>query len=165
MLKSLVFFSSCFIFFIAILATISHSRFAFLFFDRLHSCFFNVGSRKRRRSCWTRFYHFTSFHSLLFYQHFTNKMYIFLLIFVASVGNIKRDLTFHTIIIHPTEIIWKDRNVSLLIKLCISFEVFLMPRKVFVVFNNKIINNFRCILEFQQLVQIIEIVMLTNENV
>ena len=103
--------------------------------------------------------------SLLFYQHFTNKMYIFLLIFVASVGNIKRDLTFHTIIIHPTEIIWKDRNVSLLIKLCISFEVFLMPRKVFVVFNNKIINNFRCILEFQQLVQIIEIVMLTNENV
>ena len=148
MLKRLAFFH---LFFHCNLATISHSRFAFLFFGRLRSCFFNIGSRKRWRRCWTCFYHFTSFHNLLFYQHFTNKMYIFLLIFVASVGNIKRDFTFHTIVIHPTEIFWKERNVSLLIKLCISFEVFLTPRKIFVVFNNKITNNFRCILEFQQL--------------
>ena len=91
----------------------------------------------------------TIFQNLLFYWHFTNKMYIFLLIFVACVGNIKSHLTFHTIIIRPTEIFWKERSINVLINMCISFEVFLEPRQMFIVFKNEIINNFRCILVFQ----------------
>ena len=103
--------------------------------------FFSLKSRSRQWRWWlTGFYHLISFHNLLFYQHFTNKMYIFLLSFVATVGNIKSQLTFHTIIIHPTEIFWKEGSVSVSISLCISFKVFLELREMFIVFNNKIIN-------------------------
>ena len=83
-LKSLALFSSRFFFINNFTLTLCFSRFwqfAFLFFSR--------GSRSRQWIWLIRFYHFASFHNLLFYQHFRKKMYIFLLIFVASVSNIK----------------------------------------------------------------------------
>ena len=109
----------------------------------------NLGSRSRQRRWLTRFYHFASFQNLLHYWHFTNKTHIFFLIFVVSVCNLKSYLTFHTIIIHPIEIFWKEQSVNVLINLCICSEVFLESREMFVVFNNKIINNSRCIFAFQ----------------
>ena len=77
--KVLRFFHQVSFFFIVILATISHWRFAFVFFG---GCipFYRLESRSRQQRLWlTRFYHFTSFHNLLFYHwHFTNKMLYFL---------------------------------------------------------------------------------------
>ena len=80
--------------------------------------FFSVECRSRRhRWLWfTRFYPFTSFHGLLFYQHFINKIYILFFIFLATAGNNKSLFTFHAIIIHPTEIFWNKRSVNVLIK-------------------------------------------------
>ena len=80
-------------------------RFAFLFFS--------LGSRSRRRRWLTHFQHFTSSH-LLVCQHFRNKVYVFMLIFVASVGNIKSRLTFHTTIIYLTEVFSKESSVNVL---------------------------------------------------
>ena len=117
--------------------------FIFLFFS------LERRSRWQRWLCLTRFYHFASFHDLLFHRHFMNKMYSFLLIFVATLGNIKSHLTFHTIIIHPTEIFRKEHSVNVLINLFISYKVFLELQEMFVVFNKKIINSFRCVLVFQ----------------
>ena len=51
--------------------------------------------------------------------------------------------------IHPTEIFWKKHSINVLTNLCISFEMLLQPLEMFVVFNNKIIGNFRCTLLFQ----------------
>ena len=117
--KVLPFFHHVSFLFIAISSIISHSRIWF------PSLFFSLGSRSRQCMWLIRFYHFASFHNLLFYHHFTNKKYIFLLIFVISVGNIKSYLTFHTIIIHPTKIFWNKHSVDVMINLHIYFEVFL----------------------------------------
>ena len=85
----LPFFPRVSFFFNSILATISHLHFAFLFFG-LYSFFFNLrSSSRRRRMWWTHSYHFASFDNLLFYRRFTNEMYIFLLIFVVTISNIK----------------------------------------------------------------------------
>ena len=78
---------------------------SFALFWWLAFLFCNLRSRSRRQRCWwTHFYHLASFHNLLLYQHFANKMYIFFLVFVAAKGNIKSYLAFHTVIVHPTEI-------------------------------------------------------------
>ena len=94
--KSLAFFITVFFFYLQFKQQFHTRAFAFLFFWRFAFLFFSLGSRSRwRRWLWlTRFYHFTSFHNHLFYWHFTNKMYIFLLIFLASIGNIKATLLF-----------------------------------------------------------------------
>ena len=99
--------------------------FCFSLFWQFTFLFLSLRRRSRRWRWLTNFYHFTSFHNLLFYQHFTKNMYIFLLIFVDSIGNTKSDLTFHTIIINPTKIFWKERSVNVLMNLHISIEVFL----------------------------------------
>ena len=113
--------------------------------------FFSLESRNRSRGMWwTRSYHFTSFSNLLSCWHFTNEMYIFLLIFVVTKSNIKSQLASHAEIVHPTQIFWKEQSGSVFANKTISFKVFLELWKMLFVFDNKIINNFRCILVFQQ---------------
>ena len=105
--KSLTFSSLCFFFFNTILVTVSYSRFPFLFCG-LHFFFFSLELRRRTRWWqWARSYHFASFDNVLFYWHFTNEMYIFLLIFVASISNIKSQLASYAVIVHPTETFWR----------------------------------------------------------
>ena len=142
--KSSLFFLA-FFFFNAILATISHSHFALLFLA--HIPFFSLRSGSRsRRMWWTCFQYFASFNNLLFYRHFTNEMYIFLLIYVATISNIKSQLASHAVIVHSPEIFWKEQSINVMVNYSISFEVILEIQEMFVVLNNKIINNFRCIL-------------------
>ena len=145
--KSLTFFSSRFFFFFFFFHYGFSNNFTFALclslFRGFSFLFFSLKSRStQRRLLWlTHFYHFASFHDLLLYWYFTNKTYISLLIFVATVGNIKSCLIFHAIIIHPAEIFWKERSINVLINLCISFEVFHAPWEI--------INNFRYISVFQ----------------
>ena len=88
---------------------------AFLFsFFVLHFFFFSLESRSQSRR-WTRFYHFTSLNNLILYQHFTIEIYIFLLIFVATISNIKSQLAFHIIIVHPTEVFQNEQGGNVLV--------------------------------------------------
>ena len=74
------------------------------------SLLFTLKSMSRQRWLFwlTYFYHFASFWNLLFYQNFANKMRIFVLIFIATVDNIKSHLKFYSIIIYPTETFWRS---------------------------------------------------------
>ena len=106
--------------------------------------FFSLRIRSKKGSRqWTRFYHFARLDNLLFYRHLTNEMHIFLLIFVATISNIKSQLASHTVIIHPREIFWKQQSGNVLINQSISFELFLDLRELFIVFNNKTIKQFQ----------------------